>query len=125
MFLSDAQITELYSLGKSCADIAHIGECSETTIYNRLKSLGVTMRNRSEANQIFPDCIFILLYNLGLSASQIGTLLGLDSSTVIKRLHKLNFPLRSGALARNIRYTNDEFKTHFMTPKILDILGDM
>ena len=125
MPLSDVQVIELYSQGKSCADIARFGECSETATYNRLKLLGVTMRSRSEANQIFPNCVFILLYNLGLSASQIGTLLGLDSSTVIKRLHKLNFPLRSGTLARNIRYTENEFRTHFMTPKILDILGDM
>lgn len=122
MSLPDAKVIELYSQGKSCAEIAYIDSCSESLMYNRLKLLGVTMRSRSEANQIFPDSIFITLYNLGLSSSQIGKLLGVNSSTVTKRLHTLKFPLRSRGVASRIRYTDEEFRRYFMVPDILDQL---
>lgn len=125
MSLSDSKITELYSQGNTCAEIARLDGCSKTFTYNRLKSLGVTMRNRSEANQIFPDSIFIVLYNVGLSTSQIGRLLGVDSSTVTKRLHTLKFPLRSRHVASRIRYTKDEFKQYFMVPGILNQLVEL
>lgn len=122
MSLPDTKVIELYAQGKSCAEVARIGECSETAIYNKLESLGVTMRSRSEANKIFPDSIFIALYNIGLSASQIGRLLGVNSSTVIKRLHTLKFPLRSRQVASRIRYTEEEFKQYFMVSGIIDKL---
>lgn len=122
MSLPDAKVIELYSQGKSCSEIAHFDKCSETTIYNRLKSLDVTMRSRSEANQIFSDSIFITLYNIGLSSSQIGRLLGVDSSTVTKRLHTLRFPLRSRNVACRIRYNEEEFMKHFMIPDVLNKL---
>ena len=125
MSLSDAKVTELYSQGSTCAEIARIGGCSETTIYKRLKSLDIKMRNRSEANQIFPNSIFITLYNVGLSTSQIGRLLGIDPSTVTKRLHTLEFPLRSRHIASRIRYTEDEFKRYFMVPGILNQLVEL
>lgn len=114
MSLSGSKIIDLYSQGNSCAEIARLDSCSETSTYNKLKSLGVVMRSRSEANQIFSDFIFIVLYNVGLSVSQIGRLLGVDSSTVTKRLHTLKFPLRSRNVAYRIRYTEDEFKRYFM-----------
>ena len=125
MSLSDETVIELYSQGKSCAEIASVDKCSETAMYNKLLSIGVTMRSRSEANQIFPDFIFILLYNVGLSASQTGRILGVDSSTVTKRLHTLKFPLRSRGVACRIRYTEKEFQQHFMVRGILDELIDL
>ena len=125
MSLSDAVIVELYRKGKSCAEIARHDECSETAIYNRLKLLGITMRSRSQANKIFPDSIFISLYNIGLSSSQIGKLLGVDSSTVTKRLHILKFPLRSRGVACRIRYTEAEFRKHFMVPSFIDQLMEL
>jgi DNA-binding CsgD family transcriptional regulator len=122
MRLSDAKIVELYSEGKSCADIAKINNCSETFIYNKLKKLDTKIRGKSEANQVLPDFIFIILYNMGLSASQTGRLLGVNSSTVVKRLHTLNFPLRSRCVASRIRYTEKEFNRHFMVSEVLDKL---
>jgi DNA-directed RNA polymerase specialized sigma24 family protein len=119
MSLSDQEVTKLYVEGKNCAEIARMDTCSETTIYNRLKSLRVKIRSRSEANQIFPDSAFISLYNVGLSASQIGRFLGVDSSTVKKRLHTLKFPLRSRGVASKIRYNEEEFNRHFMTPEVV------
>ena len=125
MSLPDTKVTALYTQGNSCADIAHSDGCSETSIYNRLKHLGVVMRSRSEANQIFPDFLFTSLYNLGLSASQVGRLLGIDSSTVTKRLHTLKFPLRSRCVASRIRYTEEEFRKYFMVPDILNQLVEL
>ncbi len=120
--LSDDSLVELYSQGESCAVIARRKRCSETSIYNKLKDRGVEMRSRSEANKVCPDFILISLYNVGLSSSQIGKLLQIDSSTVTKRLHSLRFPLRSRNIASRIRYTEDEFKRYFMTP---DVLGSL
>lgn len=125
MRLSDTAIVESYSQGESCAEIAQYDGCSETTMYHRLKFLGVKTRNRSEANQIFPNSFFINLYNMGLSSSQVGRILGVDPSTVTKRLHTLHFPLRSRNVASQIRYTEEEFKRHFMIPNILNQLADM
>ncbi len=125
MSLPDATVTEMYDHGKSCAEVARIDECSETSMYNRLISLGVTMRSRSEANQIFPDSIFISLYNLGLSSSQIGRMLGVNSSTVTKRLHTLKFPLRSRGVACRIRYSEQEFQRHFMNTDMLNQLTEL
>ena len=125
MSLPDIKVMELYSDGKTCAEIARSGKCSETSIYNRLISLGVKMRNRSEANKVFPDYIFIRLYNMGLSSSQIGRMLGLNSSTTTKRLHTLGFPLRSRGVARRIRYTEEEFVRYFMVKDVLDILIEL
>lgn len=123
MIASDVELRKLYEQDqKSCAEIASICYCSETTIYNRLKSIGVIIRSRSEAHQIFSDTIFVSLYNIGLSVSQIGRLLGVDSSTVTKRLHTLHFPLRSRCVASRIRYTEDEFQRYFMVPEIVDQL---
>ena len=125
MQLSHTEIVNLYSQGESCAEIARSDGCSETSIYHLLKLLGVKIRNRSEANKIFPDSFFITLYNMGLSSSQVGKILGVDSSTVTKRLHTLNFPLRSRNVALQIRYTEEEFKRYFMVSDILDQLADM
>ncbi len=122
MSISDTRVIELYSMGKSCANIAQLDCCSETSVYNRLKELGVSIRSRSQANKIFPDSIFISLYNIGLSSSQTGRLLGIDSSTVRKRLRVLKFPLRSRKLASRIRYTEKEFNLHFMVPDIVNQL---
>ena len=71
MSLQDAQVTALYKEGKSCAQVAALDGCSVTSMYNRLQTLQVKMRSRSESNQIFPDSLFIVLYNVGLSSSQI------------------------------------------------------
>jgi len=125
MNLSDIELAERYSLGESCANLATLCECSETKIYYRLKKLGIKIRNRSEANQIFPDSVFVILYNLGLSSSQTGELLGVDPSTVTKRLHKLRFPLRSRNVARRIRYTDKEFREHFMAPGVIESIMEM
>ena len=125
MSLPDATVTNLYSQGKSCAEAARLDGCSETAMYNRLKSLGVKMRSRSDANKLFNDKIFILLYNMGLSVSQIGRMLGVNASTVTKRLHTMKFPLRSRSVAFGIRYTEQEFVDKFMRADILEKISEI
>jgi len=121
--ISDAQIQYFYEQErKSCAEIAQMALCSETTIYNKLKKMGVQFRSRSAANKVFPDFIFIILYNLGLSASQVGRLLGVHASTVTKRLQSISFPTRTQAVAVDIGYSEEEFQQHFMTPSVINAI---
>lgn len=114
MQLSNEKIVYSYNIQKmSCSEIARKDGRSESTIYNILKDNGVRMRDRSEANQLFADDILIKLYNMGLSYSQIGELLGIHPSTVTKRFKTIGFPSRGKRLAAAIRYTNEEFRKHF------------
>lgn len=114
MFFSTEKIGVLYIHGRqSCAQISRADGRSETTIYNILKQRGTQMRSRSEANQAFPDFIFIGLYNIGLSCTQVGKLLDVHPTTVIKRFELKKFPLRGKEVASAIRYSNSEFKNFF------------
>jgi DNA-binding CsgD family transcriptional regulator len=98
----------------SCRAIARNLNISEATVYYILKSNGIKLRDKSEANKIFPDRVLINLYNMALSAKQIGTILGIHPTTVTKRLSKLNFPVRSKEMAQRIKYTEEEFQKYFM-----------
>lgn len=124
MDISDNDLVDLYVKSKkSCAEIAKICLCSETKIYSKLKSLGVDIRSRSESNLRCPDRYFVLLYNLGLSSSQIGAILEIDPSTVKKRLRNLEFPLRARSVASLIRYTDDEVRKFFDPKTIKQLLA--
>lgn len=117
------KIIDLYTNHKkSCSEIAAMCGCSESKIYTLLSRLNIRMRSRSEANKIFRDGIFIILYNLGLSSSQIGQILGIDSSTVRKRLKSINFPLRNKKVAAEIEYTNEELQRFFLCPSFKDLI---
>ncbi len=114
MSLSTEKMNALYIHGRhSFAKIAQKDGRSETTVYHLLKDCGTEIRGRSEANQTFPDSIFMTLYNLALSCSQIGRLLDIHATTVIKRLNAIGFPLRSKRVAAAIRYSDEEFNRFF------------
>lgn len=118
-FLSD-KIVDLYcNHNLSCAAIAKQDGRSESTIYNILRQKGIKCRNRSQANKIFSDQLFIKLYNLALSCSQIGRILGIHPSTVIKRLRVCKFAMRDRSVANAIRYTEQEFQTFFCNAKFM------
>lgn len=121
MPITDAIICEYYlKRGLSCADISAIDGRSEGTIANRLRACGVRLRSRSAANKKFPDQIAVALYNLCLSAAQIGRLLGVHPTTVIKRLKACRFPMRPTETAVAVGYTDDEFRRFFCHPAFLD-----
>ena len=112
-FLSD-KIVDLYCNQRlSCAAIAEQDGRSESTIYNVLLAKNVRCRDRSQANKLFSDQLFIKLYNLALSCSQIGRLLGVHPSTVIKRLRTCGFAMRNRNVAKAVRYTEQEFQKFF------------
>lgn len=119
-FLSD-KIVDLYCNQKlSCAEIARQDGRSESTVYNILRAKNIKCRNRSQANKIFSDQLFIKLYNLALSCSQIGRLLGVHPSTVIKRLRLRGFVMRDKSVANAIRYTEQEFQNFFCNTEFMD-----
>lgn len=118
--LSTKKISDHYLNDKlSCAEIAEKDGRSETTIYKLLVKNKVQMRTKSEANQIFSDNVFIFLYNLGLSLTQVGSLLGINPTTISKRLSQIGFPTRIPCLAKSIKYTNEEFKRYFCNKKFI------
>lgn len=119
-FLSD-EIVALYCNKRlSCAAIAERDSRSESTIYNILRRKGIRCRSRSQANKIFSDRLLIKLYNLGLSCSQIGRLLGIHPSTIIKRFNTCKFMMRKRNIANAIRYTEEEFQKHFYNKVLID-----
>lgn len=114
MAISTEKMGILYIQGRqSVAQISEMDGRSETKVYHLLKDNGVHMRGRSEANQTFPDFVFRSLYNMGLSSTQVGRLLGVHSTTVIKRLSGMGFPMRPKSLAALIGYTDQEFNEFF------------
>lgn len=123
MSLQEERIVNLYINGrKSCADIAKIDGRSEGTIYNILKRHKANFRDRSEANQTYPDYVLIYLYNLGLSCTQVGKLLGIHPTTIVKRFESISFPLRPKGVAYGIKYSNEEFFKYFYNEIFLNHL---
>ena len=122
--LSDSKIMDLYEHERlSCAEISEIDGRSEGTMYNILKARGIEIRSRSVAKCKFSTKIAIILYNLGLSGSQSGRILGVHSTTILKRLGKIGFPLRSRTMASNIKYSEQEFEKHFNTSEFTELLN--
>jgi len=119
------EIERPYERGLSCTEIAGIVGSGGNPVYNHLTAAGTRMRSRSEVNQKLPDRIAKALYNLALSASQIGHLLGGHSTTVVKRLRRCSFPLRPAATALAVGYTPEEFERHSCTPTFLDDLSTL
>lgn len=104
---------------KTIREISFIDGRSESTIYKILIENDVALRDKSEANKIISDKVLIKLYNLGLSFSQIGTLIGIDPTTVSKRFTSLGFSTRSSCVAKNIKYSDNEFKKYFCNKKFM------
>lgn len=126
MSLSNDKIYNLYNNESlSCAEIARTDGRSESTVYNILKTMGNRFRTRSQANKIFPNFVLINLYNMGLSYSQIATLLGIHASTLVKRFKVIGFPARPKSMATAIHYSDVEFKRFFYTEEILDDLSKL
>ncbi len=121
--LTNQEIISLYTNEKrSCKDISVMDGRSESYIYKILIDNNIELRNKSEANKLAPDDKLIKLYNLGLSFSQIGILLGIDSSTIAKRFKTLNYPSRSSVLAKSIKYTDKEFRKFFMNHNFIELI---
>jgi DNA-binding CsgD family transcriptional regulator len=124
--MHDSDVVSLYLNKKlSCADIAVEDGRSESTIYKILLKNKVQMRNKSEANQIFDDCLLRFMYNLGLSLSQIAEVLGIDATTISKRFTLIGFPTRIPCQAKGVRYTKEEFKRFFMNDRFKKLIKEV
>lgn len=109
----------------SCSDISSIDGRSEATIYKILLDQKVSIRNKSDANKLFPDDILIILYNMAMSFRQIGKLLGIHPTTISKRFNKIHFPIRSSKSSRSIKYSNEEFRKYFYNPVFINQLRQL
>lgn len=113
MHMPDDKVCSLYRSGLSCAAIAEQDGRSETKIYFVLRHNKVKMRDKSTANMKCDTRIIVWLYNLALSIAQIGRLLGIHPTTVLKRLQSIGFPLRPRATAIAVGYSDEEFDRFF------------
>lgn len=125
MALEHNHIVRLYQKGFSCEAIAMLDGRSRNTIRSILLSEGVTIRSRSESNRRFPTHTAVKLYNLGCNAAQIGELLGVHQTTVVKRLRASGFPLRSHQVAMGVGFSDKEFSRFFLTDSFLDALNEV
>lgn len=110
----DEDVVKLYMSGSSMRQIADIYILSETTIRNILLKNKVKIRSKSDSHKRINDDIFIGLYNIGLSTSQISKLLDIHPTTVTKRLKMCNFPARMSKTAKSILYREEEFNKYFL-----------
>ena len=123
--LEDKEIIHLYVYeNRSCGDISLLDGRCESTIYKILLENNIKLRDRSKANKIVSDEILIKLYNLGLSLSQVGILVGVNPTTISKRFTLIDFPTRIPCQAKGVRYTKEEFKRFFMNDKFKELIRE-
>jgi len=121
--LRDTEIVRLYvGENRSCGDISLLDGRCESTIYKILLENNIKLRDRSEANKIVSDEMLIKLYNLGLSLTQVGILVGVNPTTISKRFTLIDFPTRPACQAKGVGYTKEEFKRFFMNDRFKELI---
>lgn len=116
MTVSDQEIVEAYKT-LVIREIAKKFKRSSKTIIKILRENNIIMRPASMRVTISTEEL-IRLYNLGLSANQVGKLTKLRGNTVIHRLKSVGFPLRDRKTAKSIEYTTAEFEMFFLNMNI-------
>ena len=95
-------IAELYEVARlSSRQIAAITGLPERTIRDRLRRYGIRVRSRGgwnrEDRRTVPAVTLRDLYEqLGMTADEIGELIGTSRSTVLRSAHALGVPVRTG-----------------------------
>ncbi len=98
-------IAELYEVARlSSRQIAAITGLPERTIRDRLRRYGIRVRSRGgwnrEDRRTVPAVTLRDLYEqLGMTADEIGQLIGTSRSTVLRSAHTLGVPVRTGGPA--------------------------
>ena len=72
--------------GMTEEQIAHLYQCSVTTVINRMKEYGIRRRPRPKERVQFDLPYAIRLYKDGLSVNKISRRLGVSDTTIAKRL---------------------------------------
>ena len=95
-------LADLYQAGRlSSPQIAALTDVPERTVRDRLRRYGIDIRTRGgwnrEDRQLVPTETLEDLYTqLGLTADQVGSRLGVSRSTVLRSAHALGVPVRTG-----------------------------
>jgi len=95
-------VIDLYRAGKlSSRQIAVITGLPERTVRDRLRRYGVPARTRGRWNRedrrAIPAAALRSLYEqLGLTAAEVGALVGASSNIVLRSAHDLGMPVRTG-----------------------------
>ncbi len=95
-------MAELYEVGRlSSRQIAAITGLPERTVRDRLRRYGVQARSRGgwnrEDRRTVPAGVLRDLYEqLGMTAAEVGRLVGTSRNTVLRSAHALGVPVRTG-----------------------------
>ena len=95
-------VAELYQVGRlSSRQIAAITGVPERTVRDRLRRYGVQPRsrgawNREDRRTVPAETLCHLYEQLGLTAAEVGRLIGASRKTVLRSAHDLGIPVRVG-----------------------------
>jgi len=95
-------VAELYQVGRlSSRQIAAITGLPERTVRDRLRRYGVQPRsrgawNREDRRTVPAETLCHLYERLGLTAAEVGRLIGASRKTVLRSAHDLGIPVRVG-----------------------------
>jgi hypothetical protein len=95
-------ITELYEVARlSSRQIATITGLPERTVRERLRRYGIQARsrgrwNREDRRTVPAETLHDLYEQLGMTAAEVGKLIGTSRNTVLRSAHALGIPVRTG-----------------------------
>lgn len=118
-------IQERYERGETCQEIATTLGCSPSTVWLRLKKLGVVLRPRGKEVILNMEEVS-RLYQAGASCEAIGLRFGCDGKVVWRRLRQAGVPLRvSGGVKSDIDMDtlHDLYATGHSARGVADALG--
>ncbi len=93
---------ELYEVARlSSRQIAAITDLPERTVRDRLRRYGIQARsrggwNREDRRTVPAEILRDLYEQLGMTAAEVGKLIGTSRSTVLRSAHALGVPVRTG-----------------------------
>ena len=95
-------MTELYELARlSSRQIAAVTGLPERTVRDRLRRYGIRARSRGQWNRedrrtVPVQTLRDLYEQLGMTAAEVGQLIGVSHNTVLRSAHALGVPVRTG-----------------------------
>jgi hypothetical protein len=98
-------IAELYQVARlSSRQIAAVTGLPERTVRDRLRRYGIPARSRGRCNRedrktVPAETLRDLYDQLGMTADQVGKLIGTSRTTVLRSAHALGVPVRTGGAA--------------------------
>lgn len=117
--LSVRELTKYLEEGKSVEEISKIFNCSENSIYRRMKANGLTIHYKPDYRQYDDtnDELICSLYLDGFSPEEIGKELGTSRTSVNNHLKRCGIPLRShveAQFAANRKSFPEDLKNYSM-----------